>query len=70
MIIYAESIGIGNCLMDSLKMSINMSSKIKKKLKIGKGMKVFGVLSVGYSDENIKNIPQGYELNIKWNNLI
>ena len=67
MILYAETLDIGTCLMDSLKISINNNSKIKKKIGIKKGLKILGVLALGYSDENIVNIPQGYELNITWN---
>ena len=67
MIIYAEALGIGTCLMDSLKLSINTSKPIKKLLGISQKSKILGVLSVGYSNENIINKPQGYEINIHWN---
>lgn len=67
MIIYAEALGIGSCLMDSLKLSINRALAIKNALRIPKGNKVLGVLAVGYSNECIVNIPQGYEINTSWN---
>ncbi len=67
MIIFSESLGIGSCLMDSLRIAINMNSKIRNRLKIPKAQKVLGVLALGYSDEKIVNIPRGYELNVQWN---
>ncbi len=67
MLIYAESLGIGSCLMDSLKLSIKHSRKIRKRLGIMKNQKVLGVLAVGYADEEIRNEPQGYEIRTFWN---
>ncbi len=61
----AEALEIGNCLMDSLLYTLNMRKKLKKRLNIQEH--VLGVLSLGYSDENIVNIPRGYEVDIKWN---
>lgn len=66
-IFYTEAYGIGSCLMDSIKHSINCTKSVRKLLHIPKGKKVLGVLSVGYSDEKIINIPQGYKINVRWN---
>lgn len=65
MMYYAESLGIGNCLMDSLKLTFRINRSLRKKFNIKKD--VLGVLSLGYSNENIVNIPRGYDLNIHWN---
>jgi len=67
MMIYSEALGIGSCLMDSLKLSLNANKNIRKKLGIKKHEKVLSVLSVGYSNENIINQPQGYEIETHWN---
>ena len=67
MIIFAEALGIGSCLMDSLKLSIDETWAIKNAIGIPKNAKVLGVLAVGYSNECIINIPQGYEIDISWN---
>jgi nitroreductase/NAD-dependent dihydropyrimidine dehydrogenase PreA subunit len=65
MMYYAEALGIGTCLMDSLKITFRTNKSLREKIKIKKD--VLGVLSLGYSNENIVNIPRGYELNIQWN---
>lgn len=65
MIFYAEALGVGSCPMDSLKVSIGGSKAIRRKL--GIKTNVLGVLSLGYSAENIVNIPEGYELKVQWN---
>jgi hypothetical protein len=41
--------------------------KIRKLLNISSNIKIFGVLALGYSDENILNIPKGYEVPVFWN---
>jgi Indolepyruvate ferredoxin oxidoreductase, alpha and beta subunits len=69
MTIYAYALGVGTCLMDSLKMSINRSRHIKKEIGIPQNSKVLGVLAAGYSNENFINIPQGYAINIYWNRM-
>jgi nitroreductase/NAD-dependent dihydropyrimidine dehydrogenase PreA subunit len=66
MIIFAESIGIGTCLMDSIKIVMNLNKKIRKEISVEGGKKVLGVLALGHSAEKIVNIPRGYELNILW----
>ena len=66
MIIFAESIGIGSCLMDSVKIVMNLNRKLRKEISVEGGKKVLGVLALGYSAEKIVNIPRGYELNIRW----
>jgi nitroreductase/NAD-dependent dihydropyrimidine dehydrogenase PreA subunit len=65
MMYMAESLGIGNCLMDSIYLTLKTSRKLRKRLKIAED--VFGVLVLGYSNENVKNIPRGYEVNVRWN---
>ena len=65
-IVYCESLRVGSCLMDSLRLTLN-AREMKRRLNIPESEKVLGVLSLGYSAEKIVNIPQGYQLNIKWN---
>jgi nitroreductase/Pyruvate/2-oxoacid:ferredoxin oxidoreductase delta subunit len=67
MIIFAESLRVGSCLMDSVKMAVNWSAKGRKRLRIPNGLRVLGVLSLGYSDEKIVNIPRGYVPKVQWN---
>ncbi len=66
-ILYAEALGIGSCLMDSFKLSINSNKRLRRKLGIPKNMKILGVLTLGYPNENIVNIPDGYNVKISWN---
>jgi hypothetical protein len=65
MIYMAQSMGVGSCLMDSLLLTLNHTRALRKSLKIQDD--VLGVLSLGYSNENIVNIPKGYEIDIRWN---
>lgn len=67
MILTATSLGIGCTLMDSVKMAVNRSRKLKIRLGIRRHEKVLGVLALGYSDEKILNIPTGYEVPLYWN---
>jgi nitroreductase len=61
----AETSGIGTCLMDSFVLSLNANPGIRKVLGIRHS--VLGVLALGYSSEQILNIPRGYQPDIKWN---
>lgn len=65
MMYMADSLGIGNCLMDSIYLTLRTNRKLRKRLKIDED--VFGVLVLGYSNENVKNIPRGYDVNVRWN---
>lgn len=61
----AESLGIGNCLMDSISIALRTNKKLCKRLKIDED--VLGVLALGYSAEGVINIPQGYEIKTVFN---
>jgi nitroreductase/NAD-dependent dihydropyrimidine dehydrogenase PreA subunit len=67
MIIFAHSLGIGSCLMDSVKIALNWNSRDRKKLRIPRKSRVLGVLALGYSNEKIVNIPRGYMPRVQWN---
>jgi nitroreductase/Pyruvate/2-oxoacid:ferredoxin oxidoreductase delta subunit len=67
LIIFAESLGVGSCLMDSVKIALNWNAKTRKKLRIPKKCSVLGVLALGYSNEKIVNIPRGYMPRVQWN---
>ena len=64
MMIMAESLGVGSCCMDSIQLSLN-SNISKKHFRIKED--VLGVLSLGYSNEQVINIPRGYEPEINYN---
>ncbi len=61
-ILMAEAVGVGSCLMDSLRRTINGSRSLKRALGIGGRYRVLAVLLLGYSDEPVVNIPRGYEV--------
>jgi nitroreductase/NAD-dependent dihydropyrimidine dehydrogenase PreA subunit len=61
----AESLGIGGCLMDSVCLALENNRRIRRYMKIENN--VLGVLILGYSNENIQNIPRGYEVKTTWN---
>jgi len=65
MMYMAEVLGIGTCLMDSLKIAFQMSKGLRRNFKIRDN--VLGAMILGYSDENIINIPKGYEVKCTWN---
>ena len=69
MILTAQSLDVGSTLMDSLKLTFNLSKQLKKQLGISKTDKVLGVLALGYTGEKIVNIPQGYEIKLHWNKM-
>ena len=66
MILSAVSLNIGCTL---IKLTINNNKKVKNMLGIKKTDKALGVLALGYSNEKIINIPQGYEINTYWNEI-
>jgi nitroreductase/NAD-dependent dihydropyrimidine dehydrogenase PreA subunit len=66
MIVYAESMGVGSCLMDSIKIVMNSSRKLRREVTIQRTLRVLGVLALGHSAETILNIPRGYKINIRW----
>ncbi|MEJ2013220.1 MAG: nitroreductase family protein [Anaerolineales bacterium] len=66
MIVFAEALGVGSCLMDSIKIVMNNNGKLRKEVSVDGREKILGVLALGYSAERILNIPRGYELNIRW----
>jgi nitroreductase len=67
MILCAEALGVGTCLMDSVKLSVNQNAKLKRELGIPRRWKALGVMAAGYSGENVVNIPRGYEVPVSWN---
>jgi hypothetical protein len=64
-----EARGIGSCLMDFLRRTLNGDRSLRKILGIGKQVKVLAVLLLGYSDEKVINIPQGYKIPIHRNQV-
>lgn len=62
MILYSEVIGLGSCLLDSVKIGVNKNSSLKAFLGLKKGFKVLGAMAVGYPEERILNISPGHEV--------
>jgi nitroreductase len=62
MMFMAETLGIGNCLMDTVYLAFRTNKKLRKSFAIRED--VLGALVLGNSDEKIVNIPNGYEMNI------
>ena len=69
MLLMAQCLGVGSTLMDALKLAINFSPTLKKRLGVPRGHRIFGVLALGYPDEKIINIPQGYSVPVAWNRV-
>jgi nitroreductase/Pyruvate/2-oxoacid:ferredoxin oxidoreductase delta subunit len=66
MILMAEALGVGTCLMDSLLLALRIDRRLRRTLKISDD--VLGVMVLGYSAEGVVNIPRGYEVEVTWNN--
>jgi len=64
---YAHVLGVGTTLMDSLKLTLNRSKRMRNRLGIPAGESVLGVLSLGYAKERFVNVPEGIQINIDWN---
>ncbi len=67
MLLMAEALGVGSTLLESVKLSLNLSHSLKKAFGLPPGSKVFGVLILGYTGEKIVNIPRGYSVPVAWN---
>jgi nitroreductase/NAD-dependent dihydropyrimidine dehydrogenase PreA subunit len=67
MLLMAETLGVGSTILESVKLTLNLFPSLKKVFGFPRGSKVFGVLSLGYSDEKIVNIPRGYRVPVSWN---
>jgi nitroreductase/NAD-dependent dihydropyrimidine dehydrogenase PreA subunit len=65
MLYMAQALGVGGCLMDSLTLALRADRRLRRRLGIHED--VLGVLALGYSNENIVNIPRGYEVELRWN---
>ena len=61
----ATALGVGSCLMDSVKIAFRIDADLRRRLKLQDG--VLTVLALGKSAEHIVNIPKGYEVPIAWN---
>ena len=61
----AESLGVGTCLMDSLARVLGSNRGLRRTLGIRADVLV--VMALGYSAEGVVNIPRGYEVRVAWN---
>lgn len=65
MMYMAEMLKIGTCLMDSIYLTFRNNKKLRKRFGISED--VLGAMIIGYSNENIVNIPKGYQVSYSWN---
>jgi len=65
MIIMAETLGIGTCLMHSIYLTIRRSRALRKRLGIRHDP--LAAMVLGYSAEHVVNIPRGCEVAVSWN---
>ncbi len=64
LMIMAEALGVGSCLMDSVLLTLKTNRELRKRLDINED--VLCAMVLGYSDENIVNIPRGYEVEVRY----
>jgi nitroreductase len=67
MVLYAHSLGLGACLMDSAKIALRTSRALRRRLGIRKGMRVYGAIVVGHPEERVLNLIEGMSLDYCWN---
>jgi nitroreductase len=67
MLLYAHSLGLGACLMDSAKIALRTSTALRRRLGIPKGMHVCGAIVVGHPEERVLNLIEGMSLSCCWN---
>lgn len=67
MLLYAHSLGLGACLMDSAKIALRTSSALRRRLGIPRGMRVRGAIVVGHPEERLLNLIEGISLSCCWN---
>ncbi|MGA2976682.1 MAG: nitroreductase family protein [Spirochaetia bacterium] len=65
MMLYAESLGLGTCLMDSVKIGVNASAALRRLLGIQPGHAVVGALHVGYPTYPVRNIMPALSLRVR-----
>ena len=65
MMFMAETLGVNSCLMDSIYLGLRLDRAARKTLGITED--ILGAMILGYSDERIMNIPQGYVVPTEWN---
>lgn len=66
---YAQILGVGTTLMDSLKLALNRSKRMRDQIGIPRSDSVLGVLSLGYPKERFVNVPEGIRIRIDWNHV-
>ena len=67
MLLYAHSLGLGTCLMDSAKIALRASPALRRRLGIPRGMRVRGAIVVGHPEERVLNLIEGLSLGFSWN---
>jgi len=65
--LYAASLGLGSCLMDSVRIAFRASGSLRTSFGIARGERVLGALLVGYPEERTLNLIEGLSLELAWN---
>jgi nitroreductase/NAD-dependent dihydropyrimidine dehydrogenase PreA subunit len=65
MILYAESLGLATCLMDSVKIGVNALGGLRKLLRIPRGHAVVGALHVGHPAYKVWNKAASVSLPVR-----
>jgi hypothetical protein len=67
MALYAHSLGLGACLMDSVRIALLQSRRLRRRIGMPRGHKALGALVLGYPEEKALNLIEGLGLGIGWN---
>jgi nitroreductase/NAD-dependent dihydropyrimidine dehydrogenase PreA subunit len=67
MLLYAQALGLGACLMDSAKLALRTSRALRRRLGIPRGMRARGAMVLGRPEEKILNLVDGLSLTAGWN---
>ncbi len=66
-ILYCESIGLGTCLMDSIKIAVSAKKRLRRMLNLPKKLSILGGVLIGYPEEKIINKAEGMSMKYSWN---
>ncbi|OHD75234.1 MAG: hypothetical protein A2177_13655 [Spirochaetes bacterium RBG_13_68_11] len=66
MILYAESLGLATCLMDSVKIGVNAIGALRRLLGMPRGHSVLGALHVGHPAHRVCNATPSISLPVRF----
>jgi nitroreductase len=67
MSLFAATLGLGSCLMDSARIALLRSRSLRRRLGIPRGRRVLGALVLGHPKERPLNLIEGLGLDLGWN---